>query len=134
MTKPLLADKQLSVTQALPNGAATVNGASIDLQNGPRGDFLAHCQVELAAPALVVGDLANSSTMTYKLEDSADNSSFATVFDAVCVQTGAGGVGAAAETVNIRLPTTIRRYIRITATNSNSGDASDKSYTWRLLF
>ena len=52
----------------------------------------------------------------------------------VIVQTGAGGVGAAAATAQLALPSGVNRYVRVKATNSGSADASAKSLTAQLVF
>ena len=128
-------DAELIETKALPNGAAAVNSGSIDLEFvKTNGLFLAECELEVVAPALVVADLPDTKTMIYKVEDSADDSTFATLYDAVITQTGAGGAGDATETVRVKLPEDVSRYVRVTATNSGAGDASDKSLTMQLVF
>lgn len=129
-----LADAQFSVTKALPNGAAAVNSDSIDLAHSTNGLHLADCELKINAPALATAALPDTKTMTYKVEDSADDSSFATIADAVIVQTGAGGAGAAAAEKRFRFPSTVRRYVRVTATNSGAGDASGSSLTANLMF
>ena len=136
MTQPnmRLADAQFEVTKALPNGAAAVNSDSMDLEVSSDGLHLANCELEITAPALDTADLPDTKTMTYKVEESDDDSSFNTVADSVLVQTGASGAGAAAATVRVRLPSDVKRYVRVTATNSGTGDASDKSLTAKLLF
>lgn len=133
---PLLKDNKLTETRALPNGAAAVVGAAIDLGNSTVGDFVARCDVKISAPALVVGDLADAETMKYDLITSvnSDLSSPTTIGLTVITQTGAGGAGAAAATWTGRLPNNVSRYIGLRATNSASGDASDKSATLQLLF
>ena len=127
-------DARLSVTKALPNGAASTNSDGIDLGVGTAGDFVAGCELLVEAPALVVGDLANAATMTYDVEHSDDDSTYVTLFDNALVQTGAGGVGAAADSVRRRLPTDVKRYVRVKSTNSGAGDASDKSVNVSLVF
>ena len=129
-------DSAVKVTKALPNGAATVASDGIDLGHGTKGDFLAACELEIAAPALAVADLANGDTMTYDVyhDTASDFSSETLLMDNVITQTGAGGAGAAAQTVAVRLPVDVKRYVRVKATNSAAGDASDKSLTARLRF
>lgn len=129
-----LNDEALAVTKALPNGAATVSSDGIDLENGSKGDFLADCELQIEAPELAVGDLGNGATMIYDVyhDTASDFSSETLLMDNVITQTGAGGVGAAAQTVSRRLPVDVKRYVRVKATNSAAGDASDKSFTARL--
>lgn len=129
-------DAQLVVTKALPNGAASVTTDGFDLGHGTTGDFLANCELVISAPALVVGDLADAATMTYIVQHDTDAAfgTVATLIDNALVQTGAGGAGAAAATATIRLPSTTKRHVRVKATNSGAGDASDKSVTVSLKF
>lgn len=121
-------DANLQKTTALPNGAAAVNSASIDLGHTEEG-AAPPCELELVAPLLTVTEQPDAKTMIYTLEDSADDSSFAVLAtgQVVMVQTGASSSGAAAETTRIGIPSNCRRYIRITATGSASGNSSAKS-------
>lgn len=131
-----LGDKSLEVTKALPNGAATVATDGIDLKNSANGDFLANCELHIEAPALVVGDLANGETMTYDIyhDTASDFSSETLLADNVISQVGADGAGAAAAEARYRFPVDVKRYVRVKATNSGAGDASDKSVTASLKF
>lgn len=132
----LQSDRNLYQTKALPNGAASTATDGFDLGHGARGDFLAPCELKISAPALVVGDLANGETIKYTIEhdDAAGFGTVATVEADVITQTGAGGAGAAAATKTVRLPVDVKRYVRVKATNSGAGDASDKTMTVELLF
>lgn len=129
-------DRELKVSRALPNGAAAVTSTPINLGHGSRGDWTTNAEFLISAPALVVGDLANTSTMTYDVVTSlaSDMSSPTTVIKSAIVQTGAGGVGAAAATYQFKLATDTQPYVAVKATNSASGDASDKSFTLELVF
>lgn len=131
-----LKDALMKVTKALPNGAASVTSDAIDLGHSSRGDFLANAELLITAPALVVGDLANTETMKYDIihSDNSDLSSPATLITAAITQTGAGGAGAAAATYSWRPPVDVKRYIGVKATNSGAGDASDKSMTLEMVF
>jgi hypothetical protein len=130
----MLRDAELQVTKALPNGAATVNSGSIDLEHSTNGVHVADCELLIEAPALATADLPDTKTMTYDVEHSDDDSSFSDLANGVLVQTGADGAGAAAATARVRLPSTVKRYVRVVATNSGTGDASDKSMTAGLVF
>lgn len=124
-------DASLNISKTLPAGAATVHSDPIDLKHGLRGQPLHEFELEIGAPALAVGQLANGSTMTYKLQTSVD-SAFTSPIDLdlqVIVQTGAGGAGAAAATKRVRLPSDTKRYVRLSATNSAAADASAASMT-----
>ena len=129
-----LRDAELQVTKALPGSATTIYTDSIDLEQDTTGVFVADCELLIEAPALVVGDLANGETMTYDVEHSDDDESFSDLANGVLVQTGADGAGAVAAEARLRLPSTVKRYVRVAATNSAAGDASDKSVTAGLVF
>jgi hypothetical protein len=130
------ADSGMVKTAALPNGAATTQIAGIDLGIGSKGDCGGNFELQIEAPALVVGDLGNGATMTYDVYHDTDSAfgSEALLMGSVIVQTGADGAGAAAVTKQVRLPVNVNRYVRVKATNSAAGDASDKSMTVRLVF
>lgn len=129
-------DANLIETKALPAaGSTTANGGSIDLETTPAQDArLAGCELEIGSPALGATPLPNGETVTYKVEDSADDTTFTTVADSVLVVTGAGGVGCAAATERFRLPATIRRYVRVAATTSaGTGSCAASNFTAKLL-
>jgi hypothetical protein len=123
-------------TKALPNGAATVSSDGFDLGVGSKGDVGGNFELQIEAPALVVGDLGNGDTMKYDVyhDTAVGFGTEALLMRDVIVQTGAGGAGAAAATARVRLPVDCNRYVRVKATNSAAGDASDKSMTVRLVF
>jgi len=133
-------DANYIITTALPNAASTtVNGTSMDL-----GDALAgtpfptteSVNYVVLAPALTTTILPDTRTMTYTVQDSADNSSFAAIATlGTSVQTGAGGVGAAAATYTYKLPPGTRRYVRLSiASGASTTDASATSATAELAF
>lgn len=128
-------DTLLKVTKALPNGAASTTSDGIDLGHGTRGDFVAPCELKISAPALGVTPLPDAKTMIFIVEhdDASNFSGVATLLDRVIIQTGAGGAGAAAATKTVRLPVDTKRYVRVKATGSASGDASGSSFTAELL-
>jgi len=125
-------DDDLSVTTALPAAAANADSASLDL-----GAFsiaaLENTELEISIPA--TPDLTDDDTITLTVQDSADDSTFATVTELEpLVVTGAGGAGAAAASIKYRLPSSTRRYINVNAAVlTGGGDNTDVSYTWRLL-
>jgi hypothetical protein len=129
-----IVDTLLVRTKALPNGAASTSTDAIDLQSPTGNQFKADIEFQVGAPALGVTPLADAKTMIYKVEQSHDNSSWASLYPEVLRQTGAGGVGAAAATMKFKVPTDVRRYIRVTATGSTSGDASGSSFTVTPFF
>lgn len=128
-------DAELIKTVALPDGASAVSTAGIDTMNGVRGDFVAAVECIITAPALAVGELANTETMIYDIQDDTDPA-FGTprdVVPSVLTQTGAGGAGAAAATKRVALPSDVQRYIRLKATNSDTLDASGEDATFEVV-
>jgi hypothetical protein len=128
-------DAQLKGTLALPSGASSVYGAAIKLDNTSRGQFMAGVEWLITAPALVVGKLADASTMKYSVTISAnaDGSSPTIVYPDVIVQTGAGGAGAVGATKTVRLPLDVTGYVALKITNSASADASAVAATLEAL-
>lgn len=135
-------DGALKLTKTLPSGASTVYSDGFDLGATPdygatdRSEFLAKLELLLTAPALAVGQLANASTMIYAVQTDSDAAfgSPTTIMAAVLTQTGANGAGAASATYRFRLPSTVERYVRFSATNSAAADASGASATLEMLF
>ena len=132
---PQTRDVALKVTKALPNGAATIITDGIDLGHSTNGQPPANVELLIEAPALVVGDLGNADTMKYEVfHDTVSTfGSEVSLYGVVLTQTGAGGAGAAAASKRVALPSDVGRYIRVKATNSAAGDASDKSVSVSLL-
>ena len=125
-------DFDLTVTTALPAAAANADSASIDLEAiGPAA--LESVELEISLPA--TPDLTDDDTITLTIQDSADDSTFASVEElATLVVTGAGGEGAAAASRKVRLPSSTKRYINVNAAVlTGGGDNTDVSFTWKLL-
>ena len=123
-------DAQFIKTKANASGGA--NSDTIDLGQVLGGNVEA-LQVELAMPA--EAGLSDTKVLTYTLKDSADGTTFATLDPVVAAtQTGSGGTGAAAKTVNFRLPPSCRRYIRIEQTASATPGTLAGSFTVSLKF
>lgn len=136
LTRGLLAkDLALQVTKALPGSATTIYTGGIDLGISEHGNVPRGTELLIEAPALATADLGDGATMKYFVQCDAD-SAFGSAQDIsgiVLTQTGADGAGAAATTARFAIPTTCERYVRVGATNSASGDASDKSVTVTLI-
>ena len=126
MSSFLVKDKLLSVTKALPNGAATIATDGIDLGLSPKAD--SHLPIELLidAPAMATAAMADAKTMKYEVYHDTDSAfgSEASLYGIVLTQTGAGGAGCAAAQKRIALPIDCKRYIRVKATGSTTGDAT----------
>jgi hypothetical protein len=114
--------------------AAGANTAAFDLEQVEGGDIEA-VVFELACPALLEAELTNAKVLTYKLEDSADNSSWAAVDPLIqTTQTGATGVNQPAKTIRFRLPANTRRYVRIAQTATATPGTLGKAMVAKLLF
>lgn len=132
-------DANFIKTVSLPSSASTVYSSSLDLGDVVSGIPYVTTEtinLQALAPALNTTQLPNAATVTYVIQDSADNSSFANIgLLGSQAQTGAGGAGAAAATYTWKLPPSTRRYIRLSATTANSpGDCSATSATIQLAF
>jgi hypothetical protein len=110
----------------------------IDLGQSAQGDWRSHCgELLIEAPALAVGQLANGETMKYEIfhdTDSAFGSEVSLYGTPNLTQTGAGGAGAAAATKRVALPSDVKRYVRLKATNSDALDCSGADMTLSLVF
>lgn len=125
----IIRDKELTVTRALPAQNTNVNSDAIEVGAGvPEG-----IQVELAVPA--TPSLADSNTLTFTFQDSADNSSFAAIPElATLVRTGASGAGAAAATRVVYLPPSVRKYVRVNiAASASAGNNTAVSAILSIL-
>lgn len=127
-------DVNVQVTKALPAAAASNASDSIDLGHAYPGRSVEKLELVINLPA--TPSLADTKTATLTIEDSADNSSFAAVTGlSTVVATGAGGVGAAAIERRVKLPSGVRRYIRLAqAVQSAGGDNTGVSTTMGLRF
>lgn len=128
-----LVDDNKVVIKALPAAAANHNTDAIDLEQTVGGQIEA-IAFEVEVPALPA--LVEAKTVTLKVFDSADNSSFAAI-DPLISTTIVGGVGngAAAKSVRFRLPPTARRYVAINiAVETGGGNNTGVSLTFRALF
>lgn len=126
-------DYLLTKTKALPAQNTNNSSDSIDLEQVTLDSVNEVLDALLTVPA--TPSLANSQTITYTFQDSADNSSFAAIPElATAVSTGGGGVGAAAVSRRVKLPPTTRRYLRVNAAvSATGGDNTAISYTLKVL-
>jgi hypothetical protein len=132
-----LKDEQVKNTRALPAAASsTVDGAALDLGHGSFGDFVAQVEFKLSAPAVNATMAPDTRTFTYSIihSDNADVSSPTVLYASVIVQTGAGGVGAAAASYTCRLPVDVKRYVGArVVSGASTGDASSVAATLEAL-
>jgi len=126
-------DAALQLTKALPAAGASNQSDALDL--GAVGGIKPECvEVEIQVPA-IAAHVTTSSDITLKLQDSADNSSFADV-DAIhqTVIPGVAVTGSVAKNARFRLPSQTRRYVRFNqacgATDNNTGS----SIVYKFLF
>lgn len=143
---PSMRDANLVSTIALlPSGAATVVGTAVNLGTSSAagefsvqasGQFLAQCEFLVEAPALTTTELPDTKTVTYDIISSAnsDMSSPTVVCAGALVQTGAGGVGAAAATRRFRPSTDAQQYWALRATGISGTAANDIGATMSLVF
>ena len=126
-------DAALTKNVTLPNAATVKNTAGIDLGKTAPFPIGEHCVVKLTT---TTGNGANNKNITVKLQDSADNTTFANIaaLGALTV-TDANGAGYPAGSLTVTLPSTVRRYVRGSATGeANGGDASNGTLTVDFLF
>jgi len=125
-------------SKALGTADATVQTTGFDLgAMSDRGVFEAGVELEISAPALNTTQLPNADTCTYSVEhdDAVGFGTVAILADKVLVQTGAGGAGAAAAIAKFKLPSDVKRYVRVKAVLAGgTGDCSAASMVVSLNF
>jgi hypothetical protein len=124
MTNGFPRDGLLELSVACPNGAATTRSSRLTLSQTPRGIVTGDHELVVTIPAAPVGALANGDTLTYRLESYVNDADSSPVVLNSWVQTGAGGAGAAAQNIRMRLPLRIEGQIALAVINSGAGNAS----------
>lgn len=115
---------------ALPAQNANVNSAAIDLENVPLKD-----DVQFNLSLVKTPNLANGQTITGKVQDSADNVTFADVAIQTLVVTGVSTDGGPEATLTVRVPLNIRRYVRANwAASATAGNNTAISGEFALVF
>lgn len=119
-----LQDASVALTVSVPSAGNNSTSTALDLGQLTPFPMNEHIDFLLAVPAQAT--LAETKTVTLKVQDSADGVSFADLAGVgTLVQTGAGGVGAAASTLRVKLALGVRRYVAINvATAGSSGTVS----------
>lgn len=118
---------------ALPAAAAATAPAGLDTQvAGVVGPVCDNTRFRITCPA--TPNLADTKNIVFKIQDSADNVTFADIPNvATHTVTGAGGVGAAGFDVLRHIPKTTRRYVRCIATVDSAGGTNTAvSYTFSV--
>jgi len=132
-TQRQIRDLQLEVVTANPAQNNNKNSDSLDLVLAGN---VSRESMEFVIEMDAVANLANSQTITATIQDSADDSSYTAVAELEpVVQTGGGGVGAAAKAARFALPSSIRRYVRVNiACSATAGDNTASNVTFYLAF
>lgn len=124
-------DAELTKEKTLPSATGTVVSGSIDIGQGDQ--FLAAAELVAEVPALTTTELPDGQINTYKLEESADDSTWNDLKAALIVQTGAGAAGDGAASARFRLASTAKRYTRLSCTGSATiGNQSAKNMVLSL--
>lgn len=126
-------DALLTITNALPTQTNTVNSSSIDLGvaapalTGTHSDFIVNAPDGAA--------LTTGQTLTFTIQDSADNSSFAAVNTLpTYVVTGVSNLVPVGSNRTFRLPPNVRRYVRVScAASATAGTSASASFTASIL-
>jgi hypothetical protein len=128
-----LKDAELTRTAALPNAGNTTTTNSVDLGKTKPFPVQDGFHVKLST---TTGNGANNKNITVRVQDSADNSTFANITAlGSLVVTDAAGDGYPAGSLTVALPPGTRRYVRAAATGeANGGNAANGSLTVEFLF
>lgn len=134
-----LKDTLVKVTRALPAAASSsvTSASAIDLGHGANGNPLFKGELLLSAPAVTTTMAPDTRTLTYDIihSDNSDLSSPVTIVAAAILQTGAGGVGAAAATFRFKPASNSKRYVGVKVTSGASiTDSSAVSATLEGVF
>ena len=132
-TERRIIDAGLTKTVALPAGATTANTNGIDLGKTLPFPITESFHVKVST-STAAG--ANNKNITVKVQDSADNTTFANIAElGALTVTDANGAGYPAGSLTVSLPPDTRRYIRAQATGEANGGASNNgTLTVNLLF
>lgn len=127
-------DVELRKKVALPAAEASASTPSIDIGQVTAYPINRHFEARVTLPELA--NLADTKTAVVTLEDSADNSSFAAISGVGTLTiTGAGGAGAAGDSLDVILPDSTRQYVRATvAVDAAGGDNTADELTFELVF
>lgn len=126
-------DGLLTVVTALPTQGNTATGASIDL--GIPAPAMTGTQCDLSINAPDGATLATGQTLTFTVQDSADNVTFNNIAGvSQYAVTGVSNVVPANSNRSVRLPPYVRRYIRLTcAAGASANTSASASFTLALL-
>lgn len=124
-------DALLTISRALPAQNTNANTSVIDLGVAVPDTALESAELVISVPATTC---ATGQTITFTVQDSADNSSFAAVARlGTLVLTGASNATAATGELRWRLPSNTRRYLRVNiAMSATTGDLTAITAAIRL--
>jgi len=124
-------DAMLVQSATLPSAEGASATPALDI--GPNGATL-DADFRLRAEALATDELAVSDTVIYSVESAEDEafSSPRIAIPEIAHQIGDGGANAIDK--RFRLPSTAGQFVRIKATKTGDGDASNKTMTLDMLF
>lgn len=124
-------DLLLTVSRALPAQNTNANSSVIDLGTALPDIALEAVDLVINVPATTC---ATGQTITFTIQDSADNSSFAAIARlSTLVLTGASNATAATGEIRYRLPSITRRYLRVNiAMSATTGDQTAITAAIRL--
>ena len=122
------------VVTPLPAAASNVTGNSLDL--GSVNDFAVNEKFAVQVSIPATPSLANATTVTLQLVDSADNVTFTAIAGvAPLVVTGGGSIGGPASSLVYGFAGSVRRYLALNAAVLvGAGNNTAVSSTFQLLF
>ena len=123
--------QDFNYTSTVAIAQAGANTATFDLEQAVGGD-IERVVFELVAPT--AAGISDTKVVTYALQDSADNSSWAAVDPAISTTQTATGAGIVTKTVRFRVPANTRRYVRIAQTMTATAGTVTGSMVAKLLF
>lgn len=127
-----LRDLLLDVSRALPAQNTNANSTAIDLKQVLPDTLPEHFEFQISVPATTT---ATGQTITITIQDSADNSTFATVEQLEPLLLTGASNATALTTRNFRLPSDVNRHVRVNiAMSATTGDQTAITVGIRLVF
>lgn len=125
-------DLLLDVSRALPAQNTNANSTAIDLEQALPDSLPEHFEFQISVPATTT---ATGQTITCTIQDSDDNSTFATVEQLEPLLLTGASNATALTTRNFRLPSDVKRYVRVNiAMSATTGDQTAITAGIRLVF
>lgn len=139
-------DAQFVQATALPDVAVAGTTYTVGLDLGLVSTFgarLEEVELKVSVPALAAGQMANNDTMKlYLVHDTTSSLGGASVHvfgphqytSPIINLLGAGGVGCAAASVTLKIPSDLSRYVGLKMVHTGTGVPSTANVTVELLF